>query len=223
VKKSLYLLAGVATLTAVICTGGRLHAQGNGVTPVRATTPSGTPAAKSKIAILNLKYVITNYSRFKTFQEENKKSYEKYEVQLKPLTTKMEGYSKQVKDPAVDQATKEKISKEAKQLQQQIQNITEEAREALGKQESDQLVLIYKEVGAAVSAYAVANDLELVMHYSDGTNEVEMNSPQNMHQKMGQRALIPLYWGQGTDISYPVLQNLNARAASAGAGAAAPR
>jgi hypothetical protein len=54
------------------------------------------------------------------------------------------------------------------------------------------------------------------MHYSDGINEVEMNSNPNIHQKMGQRALIPLYWGQGVDVSYPVLQNLNARFASSG-------
>lgn len=216
-KKSLYLLAGVATLAAVVCTGGRLHAQGTGVQPVRATTTApAAPAAKSKIAILNFKYVITNYQRFKTFQDENKKSYQKYEDQLRPLTTKMEGFRKQIQDPAVDQATKEKISKEAKHTQQQIQNITDEARETLGKQESEQLVLIYREVGEAVSKYAQANDIELVMHFVDGVNEVEMNSPQNMHQKMGQRALIPLYWGQGVDISYPVLQNLNARFNSGG-------
>lgn len=209
-KKTLYVVA----LAALVCSGGRLLAQG-GVQPVRAVTPTA-PAAKSKIAILNLKYVITNYTRFKSFQEENKKSYQKYEDQLKPLTAKMEGFRKQAQDPAVDQATKEKIAKEAKPIQQQIQNITEEARDALGKQESDQLVLIYKEVGAAVSAYAQANDIELVMHYSDGVNEVEMNSQQNIHQKMGQRAAIPLFWGQGVDISYPILQNLNARAASGG-------
>lgn len=214
-KKTLCMVAGLATLTASFCLGGRLMAQTGNVQPVKAVTPA-SPAARSKIAILNLKYVVTNYTRFKNFQEENKKSYQKYEDQLKPMTTKMEAWRKQLQDPAVDQNTKEKIGKDAKITQQQIQNITDEARETLGKQESEQLVLIYKEVGAAVSAYAQANDIELVMHYSDGVNEVEMNSSQNIHQKMATRALTPLYWSQGVDVSYPVLQNLNARFASTG-------
>src|SRR5262249_11697005 len=79
-NKSMWVLAGLATLAATVCVNGRLLAQ-----PVRTTTTAApaAPAAKSKVAILNLKYVVTNYQRYKNFLEETKKSAQKYEEQLK--------------------------------------------------------------------------------------------------------------------------------------------
>jgi Skp family chaperone for outer membrane proteins len=211
------MVVGVATLAAT-CLGGRVQAQPGAVQPVTGTAPA--PAApKSKIGILNLKYVVTNYQKFKNFQEENKKAYQVYDDQLKPLGAKIEALRKEGSNPGLDPARKDQIERDGKATQRQIQDITEDARAKLGKQESDQLVIIYKEVLGAVSAYAQSHDLELVMHYTDGVDQVEMNSNPNIHQKMGSRALIPVYYNPGVDISWPVLQMLNSRFT----GGAAPR
>jgi Skp family chaperone for outer membrane proteins len=205
VKKVLCFAVALAVLGSVIWIGGR-----SGVMPEARGEPTAT-GTKTRIATLNLKYVVTNYQRYKSFLEENKNQYKQFEARIQGKTKVLEGYRTQLQDPKTDAATRENTEKQAKALQRELQDLAEEARQTLGKKEAEQLVLIYKEVYGAVHAFATSQGIDLVLHYSDGVNELEMNSAANIAQKMNQRACVPFYFGQNVDISVNVVQMLNAR------------
>ena len=66
VKRTIRIVAGVVTLTAVVCLAVKLGAQGTG-------TQAQPPASRgNKIAVINLAKVINNYDKWKAFKEEYK-------------------------------------------------------------------------------------------------------------------------------------------------------
>ena len=229
-KRTIGIAVGVLTLGVAIYIGSRLSAQQPGAAagPKPAGAPAGAPvgSTKTRVALLNLKNVVTNYKKWTNFQEEYKTEFKKYQARVEPLEKQLEAIMNQGKDPKTDAATKERLEKDARNLQRQMQDIGEEAKATLGKKEADMLVIIYKEVAAAVARFAVSNDIDLVLHYNDATSDVDMGSAANIQRKMGSGPCTPLYWkAQEVDISAVVLQMLNqnlAAAAPAPAGGAAP-
>jgi Skp family chaperone for outer membrane proteins len=195
---------GVVTLGLAIYVGSRLSAQQPG-------TPAPKPAggSKSRIVLLNLKYVVTNYEKWKYFQEQYKSDYKGYEDRAKALTATLDAIDAALKDPKVEQATKDAKTKERRNVQVQMADLEEEAKKTLGKKESDMLVNIYQEVAAAVHAYAQANDIDFVLHYNDATTPEEMVAAPNIHRKMGSGPCVPLYWKPEGEISQTVLLMLN--------------
>ncbi len=95
-------------------------------------------------------------------------------------------------------------------LQRQMQDIDEEAKKTLSKKQSDMMVLLYNDVVAVVKKYAVSHDLDLVMHYNDGVNDVEINAPENIFRKINSGPCVPVYWTGSIDISGDLIQTLNA-------------
>jgi hypothetical protein len=140
-------------------------------------------------------------------------------MRVEPLEKQLETITDQLKDPKIDPSDKERLEKDAQSIRNQMQEIGEEAKSTLGKKERDMLVLIYKEVREAASAYALAHDFDLVMHFNDGTNEADMNSTANIERKMGSGPLTPLFSRPGdVDISEPVLALMHLRYKPAPAG-----
>jgi Skp family chaperone for outer membrane proteins len=205
----------VATLGVAIYLGSRLWAQQG--TQGLAAHPA--TSAKTKVAMLNLKYVVMNYTKWKNFTETLKSSYASYEQKAQALNTQMEGIKKQLQ--SADPATREKLTKDGKSLERQMQDLSDEAKNTLGKQEQDQMVIVYREIGAAVAGYAQSNDIDLVLHYNDAITDTEMNSPNNIGRKMMTAPTVPLYYAAGVDISAQILKMLNDNYAQAGGAAPA--
>jgi Skp family chaperone for outer membrane proteins len=217
VKKTVGIGVGLATLGLAIYVGSHLWAQN--VRPAGASAPA---QPRTKVAIFNMKWVVTNWSRYKNFQDDLKRAYEDYKGKIEAKTTALEGLKKAA-ETAVDNATKEAKAKEFRKANSELQELKEEAQTALAKKEADGVVTLYGEVAQVVSGYAQSNDLELVMHYSDGINAVEMNHPQNIGQKMMARSCTPMFWTNGIDISQQIWQALENRyKAAQGPGAAPP-
>jgi Skp family chaperone for outer membrane proteins len=212
VKKSVGILAGLATLGLTVYVGSQLWAQPGSVRPASATAPAAAP--RTKVAVFNMKWVVTNWTRYKNFQEDLKRSFGDYKKKIDDQTAVLEGLKKAA-EATSDAATKEAKAKEFRKANSDLQELKEEAQTFLTKKESDGVVTLYGEVAQVVSGYAQSNDLELVMHYSDGVNAIEMNHPQNIGQKMMARSCTPIYWTPGIDISQQVLQALEARCKAA--------
>jgi Skp family chaperone for outer membrane proteins len=211
VKRTVGIVVGVLTLGVAIYVGSRLSAQQPGA--AGGPKPAGAPvgSTKTRVALLNLKYVVTNYRKWTNFQEEYKVEFKKFQARVEPLEKQLETIMAQGKDPKTDAATKDKLEKDARNLQRQMQDIGEEAKATLGKKESDMLVIIYREVAAAVARFSASNDIDLVLHYNDATTPDDMNTAANIQRKMGSGPCTPLYWkAQEVDISAPVLQMLDA-------------
>jgi Skp family chaperone for outer membrane proteins len=181
------------------------------------TKRKSAPAGKqgTRVAILNMKHVVMNYKKWQRFTEGLKGEYKKYQERAAGLNREMEGLKKEMA-ASTDPEDKKKIEQRAKKLQQQMQQLTEEAKKALGKMEIDELVLVDKEIAQAVKAYAQENDIDLVLQYTDATNDAELFSPQNVQRKMSTGPTTPLYVKPGeVDISAAVVERLNAAYANA--------
>jgi Skp family chaperone for outer membrane proteins len=210
VKKTVGILVGAATLALAVYVGSQLWAQTGGVRPASGTTA----APRTKVGIFNMKWVVTNWSRYKNFQEELKQAFEQYKKKVDNQTAALEGLKKSV-ETITDPVAREAKIKEIKAAERALQDLKEEAQTAVVKKEADGVVNLYSEVAQVVSQYAQSNDLELVLHYSDGINALEMNNPTNIGQKMMARSCTPMYWTNGIDISQQVWQALENRYKSA--------
>jgi len=203
VKRTVGIVVGVAAIAVAAYLGSRLWANPG---------QPGTASPKTKVAILNLKYVVMNYQKWKDFTERLKGSYKSYEDKVTGFNNQLESIKKQLQAAGTDAAKQEQLKKDATNIQRQMQDLAEEAKNTLGKQEGDEMVIIYKEIATAVSQFAVSNDIDLVMHYNDATTSEEMYSMGNIQRKMVTGPFIPLYWKQNdVDISPQILQMLNTR------------
>jgi Skp family chaperone for outer membrane proteins len=212
VKRTVGIVAGVVALCMVGYIGSRLAAE-----PPKAPA-AGTPAApqpQTKVAVLNLSYVIKNYKKWEAFQADYKKKLEGFDAQLKPMKDDYEKYEKEIKKPEVSAATKEDYGKKMREIQRVMQDKAEDYKKVLAEFEANSFTTIYNDVKYWTERYARAKGIELVMHYNDGTTEAEVNAATNIGRKMGQGACFPLYVAEGMDISKQVVAYLNQAVTSA--------
>jgi Skp family chaperone for outer membrane proteins len=212
VKRTVVILAGVSALCMVAYLGSRLAAEPPAGTPAKSGAAAVTPQPQSKVAVLNLSYVIKNYKKWTTFQTEYKAKLEAYDGELKKLKGQLD--LKQQNLPKVDPGQKEQMEREMRDIQRAMQDKTEDGKKALAEMEAKQFSTIYKDVQDMTTRYAKSRNIEIVMHYNDGTTEAEVNNPMNIGRKMGQGACFPLYTAPGIDISQDVLAYLNQAVAS---------
>jgi Skp family chaperone for outer membrane proteins len=175
----------------------------------RSDSGAAAPRPRTRIAILNLSYVVKNYDKFKTFQEELKKTVEPY--QAKDTAWKAEG-KKLAKDmglPATTAQRREEIEKRLKELQRLIEDNKAEVQKIVVKKQEEQDKVLHRDVQAAARRHARAKDLELVLHYNDAVTIEEFWSPRSIAPRMQAGALVPLYVAEGIDISKEIVAALN--------------
>jgi Skp family chaperone for outer membrane proteins len=196
------------TLSAAVGLGVQLWAQQ--VTTTQTQPAAATQTRGTKVAVMNLAKVINNYNKWTAFKEEYKAEYKKvFEDKVAPLKSNYESLKKEFETATTPPDRKEAISKQMKALERQIQDLADEAKNILGKKESDQFVQLYREVRAAVEAIARYYSIEVVMHYNDAFDEKDMDTPQNVARKMGHAGCMPLYVDKNSDISGIVIDYLN--------------
>jgi Skp family chaperone for outer membrane proteins len=213
VKRTVGIVAGVVALCLVGYVGSRLAAE-----PPKTAPTAGTPAApqpQTKVAVMNLSYVIKNYKKWEAFQKDYKEKLEAFDKQLAPKKKEYEDWEKELKKPEVSAAQKEEIGKKMREIQRVMQDKAEDYKKVLAEFEGNSFTTIYNDVKNMTERYARSKGIELVMHYNDGTTEAEVNTPTNIGRKMGQGACFPLYTAPGMDISQDVLKYLNAALTSA--------
>jgi Skp family chaperone for outer membrane proteins len=202
VKKRLFsLLATLAFGVAILMTA-RTTAQQPAAPAVSQPT--------TKIAVLNLSYVVKNYTKYIAFTNEMKKQMETYDGRVKGKKASLEALAKSVK-PEMTAPQREQLEKEVKQIQRELEDISNEGKKFLGQKSDEQLVILYREVQAVAQRYAQARGFEMVLHFNDAmASTPEYYSPGNIARKMQAGALMPLYVHPGMDISPLVVQTLNA-------------
>lgn len=219
-KRTLGIAIGLATIGAGVCLSSLLFAQ---TAPPTGTAPAPVAAPRTPMRIINLQYCVKNYNRWLNFQNEYKALYKNtYEDKILEKKKRMEAVALKLQDVKTAPAEREMLDKDARKLQREMQEISDEAKQSLGKREADMIVIIYKEVEDAVRDYVRTSGVELVMHYNDATEEPELHSTQNIGRKISTGGCFPMTYTQGMDISNMILGILNHRvpkvAAPAGAG-----
>jgi Skp family chaperone for outer membrane proteins len=210
---------GVLALGFAIVATHRLAAQ-NTTAPKPGTT---APAPTTKVALLNLSYVIKNYKKTDIFTAEMKEAAKLYKDKDDGFNRQAEALAKENQDSKTTQERREKIDQQMKDLKRQSEDNKAEAQKVLGKKQEQQIFIIYSDIHRVVDKYAQAHGFDMVLHYNDATTSPEYWSAANIMRKIQAGTLIPMYYAPGLDISNNILTTLNApyqQAAPAGGGAA---
>jgi Skp family chaperone for outer membrane proteins len=195
-------------LATAIYVSNRLWAQG----PAGAQQQQQQP--KSRIAILNLTYVVKHYKKFQTYQEELKKAVEPFQAKDASLKAEGEKLAKEGQTPTTAAARREQIEARLKQIQREIDDNKTDAQKKLAAQQESQLKTLYMDVRSVAEKYAQSHNYEMILHYNDAVTADDYWSGPNIARKMQAGALMPLYWANGIDISANIVQTLNGPAAA---------
>ncbi len=203
-KRTVAWAAGVLAIGLAGYFGSRGWAQQ--AAPAAPARPAAEP--RTRVALLNMHYVIKNYEKWKSFQNELKGDYKVYEERLKANRAKQEMLVAQAKDPKATPEQQESAAKQVKQLQREAEDLSNEGKATIGKKQGDQLVIVFKEVQDAAMRYALAHNFEMVLHYSDALTATDYYNAGNIMHKLD-GALLPLYYQPDLDISLQVVTMLN--------------
>jgi Skp family chaperone for outer membrane proteins len=210
VKKTLLAVGGVLAL-GVLCYVDRLSGQ----TPQSnyPSQPAAAPAEpQTRIALLNLTYVIKNYKKYQNFNEEIKGLVEPFQKTDVALRQELESLGKQAETltgPGQSSA-RENLERKARELKRRMEDNQAEFKLKMGARSDDEMKILFTDVYQAAQGYANAHGFELVLHYNDATTEADWLSAQNIGRKLNTGALMPLIVTGKLDISKDILNLLNA-------------
>jgi Skp family chaperone for outer membrane proteins len=206
--------AGLLALSMAIAVAAQLRAQ---TTPANTTTtaqPQAQPAARpaaptTKIAVMNLTYVVNNYEKFKTYKNEIKDAAAPFQANDNKFRKQAEDLAKEAQAPGTTMEKREEIEKKLKDLQRQVEDNKTEAQKAIGKRQELQLYTLYLDVWNVANKVAAARGYDMILHFNDATDQKEFWSAPNIARKMQAGALMPIYYNPALDVSNDVLQTLN--------------
>ena len=201
VKRTLILLAGLATLVTGVYFGRQVFGQGGGQ-PV-------TAPLQSKIALVNLGQVIKNYDKFKNYQAQLKTELGPIQGELDKRKGDIVAKETEMNKPETAQQRRDQLQREIKATQREMQDKIDDMNTRTSKQNVAMMQMVYKDVQDAVAAYARAYAIELVLQYTDAVDPAEKTSPRLLEQKLANNACYPLYMDPRMDISNYVTQMLN--------------
>jgi Skp family chaperone for outer membrane proteins len=212
VKRTIGIVVAVIALAVFAYVGSQLSAQQPTPAGPRPATPAAPVAGgKTRVSVFNLKFVVTSYWKWGTLQTQLETTVKGFEARAIPLKKQYEDTAKIVSD-SKDAVAKEAAQKSLITYQRQMQDLEAEAKNTLQKEQSKMMMTLYNEVVGAATRYAVAHDLDLVMHYNDGSTTEEMNAPDNIYRKINTGACTPVFWKPEADISGDLVKTLNANA-----------
>lgn len=222
--KAFVCASSLVVVLAAAIGAGRLSAEGKNDKPKSEAQP------RTRIALLNLTYVIKNYDKYNQFQVEIKKMIEPFksrdqelreeleelgvqaEKMKEPLSPIVPAKAEQIEGtlpPKSASKLPEDVEKRVKVLRREIEDNSAEAKQVLGKRSDREMQVLFQDVAEAARRYARANDIELVLHYNDAVTKADYDSAQNIGRKLNTGSLCPLYSVPGMDISKELVKQLN--------------
>jgi Skp family chaperone for outer membrane proteins len=203
-SKAWFRVGGVLLVLATIVSVGRSRPE--------ATRQSAAPA--SRVAVVNLGFVLKNMNECKAFSAKLRAAFKQYEDQARELQERETTASKSLSDPDNSAEKREEIEREVKKIKRQIEEVRDEAKSAMTKESDKNSVILYTAVRKVAESYAKAHGTDLVLHYVDAAAVADIDSPANITRKLQTPGCVPFYCAPGVDISKEVLAEVNARGSS---------
>lgn len=166
-------------------------------------------AGRTRIALINLGYVVKHYEKFKTFQQEIKDAVQPFQKRDADMKARGEALAKQLQDPNLEADKKPEIEKKLRQLQRKLEDNNVEAKQLIGKKSDEHTRTLYEDVEKAARRYAAGHGIDLVLQYNEATTDEELHSTANITRKLQAGALIPLHAASGIDVSKQLVEALN--------------
>lgn len=196
-KRSMIWLVGVLSLGTAMYTASKLWAQ------------AGTkPAAQTRVAMLNLRWVIKNYVKYQSFIESMKGEEKSFVDEMGKLQKTLEAHAKAAEALPAG-SSREAKEQEARNVQRQMEDLKRKVQKEVGQRSNDEMVKVYKEVRDAAFRHAQAYNFDLVLHFEGPADAKEVDSPMLVMRNINAGGCVPLYWNSSLDISGHVLAALN--------------
>jgi Skp family chaperone for outer membrane proteins len=199
--------------------GGWVAAQqptnGTGGQPVRQTSATQTTAPMpaqpgTRVAIVNINKVLKNYNKAQSLNKSIRDKVQWYANQINAKKDEVQKLQTEMAKPDTLGPRKEQIEKQIVNLQRSLQDIDNEARKNIGKEQGDIAVMIFREIEAVIKAVAVSNNFDIVMSYPDATEDAELYTQDNVVRKLAAQAAMPLFYKPHVDMTKAVIDTLNA-------------
>ena len=209
--RAMLWMGGVVVAVAALVGTGRLAAKDD---------EDKTEVPHTRIGLINLTYVIKNYSKYKDFQEEIKEIVDPFQQTDAQLRRKLEKLRVEAgeltqdannggKKAVLTAKKREALEIKGKQLQRELEDNSAEAKLKLGKRSDETMIILFRDVEGAVKRYAASHDLEVVLHYNDAVTRTDFLSVQNIARKLNTGPLMPLIFTSALDISSDITNLLN--------------
>jgi Skp family chaperone for outer membrane proteins len=188
-----------AVVTGILCA----------IEPAAAQVPA-SPAPK--VAVINLGTVFTRYEKAIHFKKQMEETLQPFKKEIEGLQQEMNSLRKlqavPMPEPALAQQLQERLTEKAKQ----IEGAQDKAKKVLGKQNEDNLLVLWQEINEAARRQAEAQDFTLLLAYGEPALPGQVAPLANINRKLQaveHGGVVPLYFHASIDITDRVVQVLN--------------
>ena len=206
--KRIIYLSVLAAIAGSVCYAAMADAQAPTPTAPPATQPAPQPM-RPRIALVNIAKVLREFGKAGADGKIISAKRQYYVDMIKPLRENLAMKSRLIQQTP-DPVQKEKMQKEAMNLNRQIEDIDQEAQRTMGEMTDRMIGEVYHNIKTVINDIAVTNNLDLVMCYPDATTPDDEKRPQVAQLKLQTPALIPFYH-RNMDITQVVVDTLNRR------------
>lgn len=179
--------------------------------PIQQTGGTATPTAApgTRVAVINMNNVLKLYGKAQALNNQIKNKVQAYAQQMNQKKQEITNLQAELTKPTTTPQMREKFEKDILAIQRVLQDLDNEARKVISKEQEGVAVQIYREIETVVKAVAVANGFDLVLSYPDATTDAEMYSQDNVIRKMANQAAIPVFYRPHIDLTDAVVKTLN--------------
>jgi Skp family chaperone for outer membrane proteins len=217
------IATGALVALGVVFCIGRLWAQATSDGSPAPATPAAAPL-RTRIAVVNIAYILKWYSKAKVFNDDMQKLYKPYQDREKELMKQRDDTARDLNAlPPTAEGQREELAKKYKQITRDLEDNKLGAQVALAKSSGAAMKTLYTEILQAAHRYARAHDFDMVLQYADAFEPQDFDNPALIERKLKTSPMLPLYMAPGMNISQQVVVMLNEGAGPApGAGSPAP-
>ena len=180
------------------------------IAPVDKPAATGT----TRVAVINLGFVLTKYERANVLKEELQTEVKKLQEEAKKHMENINIWQAALQKNEFKIGTKEQYEEKLIAARRRLEDLNRTASTKFGKASQAQLVTLWSDVHEAVKAYAARHNIELVMAYGEPVQKDNLGAFQNLTRKISAAdggAALPFFMTPGVDISEAVTDLLNRR------------
>lgn len=183
--------------------------------PAPQTQPTTTPMTNAqmpstRVAVVNINKVLRNYNKAQNLNAQIRTKVQKYATDMNAKREEITKLQAELAKPTIAPADKERYEKQIVAIQRYLQDVDNEARKTIGKEQGDIAIMIFREIEGVIRAVATTNNFDIVMSFPDATDDHEMYTQENVVRKLAAQAAMPMYYKPHVDITSAVVQTLNA-------------
>lgn len=211
------LLTALVSALCLLCSHSQVSAQNKGKkprTPPVVTAEKAPAAGTTRVAVINLGYVLGKYERASAIKEEMQTELNKIREEAKKHTENLTLWQTALQTNNLKDATKEQYEEKIIKTKRYLEDLNRQVQAKFGKSQQTQLVTLWNDIHEGVKAYTAANGIDLVLAYGEPLDKKDVMSYMNIERKMrgaDQGGLVPFFAGPGVDISDSVVELLNRR------------